>query len=724
MSNPTIKKTLEVENKFSKPLKDFKKGLGDVATASDKADKKISKANKQVAKTGTSANTSAPKVEKLSRSWMGVSSAVTAFASAYTLVKGLDVAGDLAMLGAEAESVELAFERQARAVGFYGDVLTQEMAEATGNMIADVALQKNAMKALISGIDPEAMIVSMQYVSRYAQSVGADAEQLMQTVMTGLARGSADFLDDVGIQVQGSSDVVGDAVEQMKEKMMELDDIPLTNINQFKTTMENIKVELGTYFTPVLDDLVTLMGELMGTVSPEQADRMGESFSLMLTGVAKGFAVFGAGVDNTLSTINTRMNQSLLFLSSFAEGFVDIVDKAGNTWAGNVSAFFAGIDVEEGRAEMAETLAGLTSINEELANTLLEEEAGAEKRKGIWKDYILGIDEAIRKQAEFNDVVNGGGGSGGSAEDEYDWDGSRDLWRSHYRQVRAYADEYEQGEIERKDRLLEYDKMVAEESTRLRIEAMERERQQAEDLMQARFDMVEQALTTAGDVAGAFSSLSSARYNEIKREYDYEEERIKNSTMSERKKEKELEALAKKRKQAEKEQAESQAKFAKITGATNLALAIQAQVLTIIRSMAETTGGVLMRIGAGVAMAGATAGYIAQVKSANASIPNREHGGVMRKNELYEVAERNKDEVVYQSGKAYTMRSAGGRAIPNSGMGGATTVNVYNTFGAGTNADEVLEILPTAIADGLERADKQGLIQYGRMSNFQREIGN
>jgi hypothetical protein len=96
----------------------------------------------------------------------------------------------------------------------------------------------------------------------------------------------------------------------------------------------------------------------------------------------------------------------------------------------------------------------------------------------------------------------------------------------------------------------------------------------------------------------------------------------------------------------------------------------------------------------------------------------------MRKNELYEVAERNKDEVVYQSGKAYTMRSAGGRAIPNSGTGGSTTVNVYNTFGAGTNAEDVLEILPTAIADGLERADKQGLIQYGRMSNFQREIGN
>ncbi|MCP5014732.1 MAG: hypothetical protein GY938_05535 [Ketobacter sp.] len=122
-------------------------------------------------------------------------------------------------------------------------------------------------------------------------------------------------------------------------------------------------------------------------------------------------------------------------------------------------------------------------------------------------------------------------------------------------------------------------------------------------------------------------------------------------------------------------------------------------------------------------MASATAGYIAQVRSANASIPNREHGGVMRRNELYEVAERNKDEVFQRGGKNYMMPSSGGRAVPQSG-GGAVSVVIHNTFGAGTNADDVLEVLPEAIANGLEMADRQGLIQYGRMSNFQREIGN
>ncbi len=709
----TVKKVLEVEDKFTKPMNDFKKGLGDVAKKSNEADKKLEGANDEIKKTGNNSKKATPKVKSFADSFEDVAGSVKGFVMAYAGVKGLNISYDLAMLGAEAESVELAFARQAEAVGYYSDTLTSKMSTATGNMVSDIALQKNAMKALVAGIDPESMLVSMQYVSRYAQSVGADSEQLMQTVMTGLARGSAQFLDDVGIQVMGSSDVVGDAVEQMKEKMMELDDIPLTNIKQFQTTVENLKVELGSYFTPVLDDLVTLMGDLMGTVSPEQADRLGESFGLIIGGIAKSFAVMGAGVDQVLSTINHRINQTLLFTTSLGEGFqevalgilkvsefIDNVLTPKDYEEYNVStAMIEGIEASQAKVE---------ELSLQLAKQLLEEEAGAEARQQIWKDYVLGVDRAIEKQKELAEVSSGGGGGGGITNTLEDLK----LEKEGISAVTT-AEEIRLGTL---------GKLITQKE-KIRLENAQELLDLAE-LTEARREMIAQAITTGGEMFSAMSTISSAKMNALKQEFDYEEERIKNSTMSRKKKEKALEGLAKKRKDAEIEQAKRQVAFSALLGATNTALAIQNGIVAITGVAKDQAGGFAIRAGAMLAMAGAVATQIAQVKSAQANIPKREHGGVMRKDELYEVAERNKDEVIEQGGRSYTVRSSGGRAHPNTGNGGSTTVNMNVSFGAGTDTATIEERLPSMIAKGLKIADRQGEIEWGGMGNFQREIGN
>jgi len=708
--NDTIKKILEVEDRFTESLNDFKREIKAIAKASDKADDDIEDLNDEIKKTGTNAKKAKPHVNKLGDAFSKAGGAVKGFVASYLSLKGLEMVKDLALASAEADSVSRSFERMAVSVGFTGDELTRSMREATDNMVSDVALQKNAMRSLISGIDPQDMLVSMKFVSRFAQSVGGDAEQLMQTVMTGLARGSAQFLDDVGIQVMGSSDVVGDAIEQMKEKMLELDETPFTNFRQFGTTIENMRIELGSYFTPILDDLVTLVGELMDTVSPEEANRIGESFGIMLIGITKGFAMFGLEIDRQMSNINNSINKTLLFGSSLAEGFIDLMAKADDTWLGRASAFITGNDLDETKTEIDALNAMLSGISTALADQLLEEEAGAEKRAEIWKEFILrtGLAAEATKKATLATNENSD-----AVEENAKKLGTTNSMALYYGQLmQEFAESRTASELE----YLEALKLVDQEREQAYQDELAR--------VDARREMVAQAITTAGDMASAVSSIHDSRMSELQREFDYEEERIQNSTMSRRKKEQALEKLADTRKKAEIESAKRQVVFATLTGASNTALAIQKQILAILAVTAETPGGPLVKIGAGVAMAGATAGYIASIKSAQASIPKREFGGVMRRNELYEVAERNKDEMITQGGKHFTMLSSGGVATPDVKGGGSTVVNMNITFGAGTDTQTIEERLPSMIAKGLEMADRQGDVRYERMSGFQRAIGN
>jgi hypothetical protein len=710
--NDTIKKILEVEDKFTDPLNDFKEEIKAIAKASDKAEDDVEDLNDEIQKTGTNASKATPKAKKLSNAFGDMKSSVVGLVSAYIGLRGLEMAKDLAILSAEAESVAISFDNMARSVGFSGEELTNAMRESTDNMISDVALQKNAMKALISGIDPQAMLVSMQYVSRYAQSVGGDAEQLMQTVMTGLARGSAQFLDDVGIQVMGSTDVVGDAVDQMKEKMLELNETPFTKIRKFETSMENLKIKIGDELVPSVDILIGLFSDLSA-----QAEQLG-LLEDALDSVRYATAIFASPIIGIVGVIDA------LFVSTElgARATMGIMTRLA----------IEGLSVYQGIAEATSDIELLPDSLQESANRTAD--ALADKlgllRANLAQndaDVITTGDALIERVEKYGTAIDKLWGNDQT---------SSNREQAQRRQIQTIEDQTEatNEQVKANEELLHsIDKIAFIEQQRANKQAEDRakakgyrEQEEADELarIEARREMVSQAITTAGDMASAISSIHDSRMEELQREFDYEEEGIKNSTMSRKKKEKALEQLADKRKKAEIESAKRQVVFATLTGASNTALAIQAQVLTIIRSMSETSGGVAMRIGAGIAMAGATAGYISQIKSAQASIPKREFGGVARRNELYEVAERNKDEMFQSGGKNYFMPSSGGRVTPDVQSGGNTVVNMNITFGAGTDTQTIEQRLPSMIAKGLEMADRQGEVRYERMPNFQREMGN
>ena len=129
-----------------------------------------------------------------------------------TAIKGAKLIGELGELGAKVTTVDKSFQKFARDGGRDAEKMMADLRKASGGLADDMFLQQQAMKAMIAGVDFSTVVTSLEYVRKYSIATGEDMNAKFQTVMTGLARGSAQFLDDVGIQVMGSKDVVNDAV--------------------------------------------------------------------------------------------------------------------------------------------------------------------------------------------------------------------------------------------------------------------------------------------------------------------------------------------------------------------------------------------------------------------------------------------------------------------------------------------------------------------------------
>ena len=173
-----------------------------------------------------------------------------------------DFTYEIAKMGAEATSVQKNFASFAEKNGQSAEAMTARLRKATLGMVNDMDLQQQAMKAMISGVDFEDLIVAMEYVTKYAAATGADVGQKMTSVMTGFARQSAMFMDDVGIQVMGAADVNAAAIEQMKQKMGDFniatDDV-IVKQKSLQAEWDNMKVQLGQDLEPAFEGFIKML---------------------------------------------------------------------------------------------------------------------------------------------------------------------------------------------------------------------------------------------------------------------------------------------------------------------------------------------------------------------------------------------------------------------------------------------------------------------------------
>lgn len=139
----------------------------------------------------------------ITSSFMGI---VGPAAIAGTAIAAIKKAGDLAMVGEQAGKVEASFNQLAATAGTTGDALLGALRKASGGEISDLNLQLAANKANLLGVADSAqeMGVLMDIARDRAQKMGISTTQAFDNLVTGLGRGSALILDNLGIMVKES----------------------------------------------------------------------------------------------------------------------------------------------------------------------------------------------------------------------------------------------------------------------------------------------------------------------------------------------------------------------------------------------------------------------------------------------------------------------------------------------------------------------------------------
>lgn len=133
---------------------------------------------------------------------------------------------ELAKTGASAQLLEQRFQGLAAAAGESGDAILAALRKASGGEISDLNLQLAANKANLLGVATSAddLGTLMAIATDRAQQLGTTSTQAFNDLVTGLGRGSALILDNLGIIVDAATanqtyaDSVGKTVAQLSEQ--------------------------------------------------------------------------------------------------------------------------------------------------------------------------------------------------------------------------------------------------------------------------------------------------------------------------------------------------------------------------------------------------------------------------------------------------------------------------------------------------------------------------
>lgn len=156
----------------------------------------------------------------------GILSIVGPAAIAGAALGALSQTGALIQLGAQAEQTAGAFDRLAVSAGTTGDALLSALRSASAGTISDLNLQLAANRAQLLGVaDSAEEFSTLMLIARdRAQQMGISTTQAFNDLVTGLGRGSALILDNLGITLsvteanKAYAESIGKTVAQLSEE--------------------------------------------------------------------------------------------------------------------------------------------------------------------------------------------------------------------------------------------------------------------------------------------------------------------------------------------------------------------------------------------------------------------------------------------------------------------------------------------------------------------------
>ena len=116
------------------------------------------------------------------------------------IVRGLD---NIIERGAGLEVVRKSFSSLTGKSGRQVDLFARRLVRAASGTITFAKAMQVANRALASGLSFDQLLTAIDFIGKKSITTGKNAEQAIDKVITGLARGSTLFLDDFGILING-----------------------------------------------------------------------------------------------------------------------------------------------------------------------------------------------------------------------------------------------------------------------------------------------------------------------------------------------------------------------------------------------------------------------------------------------------------------------------------------------------------------------------------------
>ncbi len=350
----------------------------------------------------------------------GVGNAIKgAFAAGAIMAAGqklIEFGKEASILAAKAEGIKSAFDRLNQ------PDLLNEMRDAVKGTVSDVDLMAAAVKANEFGIPVEKMATMMQFAAVQANKLGESTDYMVDSIVTGLARGSVQILDNLGLsakQLNAEAKITGDvtsaAFNLMATKLEEnggLLDNTATKQAQWTATVQNTKVAFGDLVnkgvnavTPVLYDVFAAVKTGFVKAKAYIIDFINgwialynESmeFRIVIEYIAFGFKQLFAGIKLGLSLIVDNIKHSAKIIGyvlnpknwgeGFTEGFAELYGNAIGEMKDDV--------VEFGKTTYENFKKGFENVkkgNIELISTEDAIEAGVNASAGVKKGLEKGL---------------------------------------------------------------------------------------------------------------------------------------------------------------------------------------------------------------------------------------------------------------------------------------------------------------------------------------------
>ena len=213
----------------------------------------------------------------VSKSVTSVGKAVVAAAAAFVTFQGAMKAVKLAELSAKARLVEMSF----RLVAAQPDIMLEKMKKAVAGTIAEMELMRQFNTAALLGLPLERFDEMLAIARGAAQATGESMDFMLQSIVTALGRQSKLMLDNLGIILSAEdasreyADALGiqaskltDAQKKQAfvnkaleignanlEKMGGLVDSSADSYGRFRSSAEDLGIELGKVLDPVLSSM-------------------------------------------------------------------------------------------------------------------------------------------------------------------------------------------------------------------------------------------------------------------------------------------------------------------------------------------------------------------------------------------------------------------------------------------------------------------------------------